>query len=157
VLFLFFNTDLVQSRIDLKGGSMAFINNYSAWIIGLMAEENRDGIQALIDRALAWERCSRAIFEYDKMTIVHFMRIIECTSRILFIIKGEVAKPKQKAKILGVVMDMKLRFKRHMAKAATKGLIAAICLRRLKMLSLYMARQLFMVAMALAMDYASII
>ena len=59
-----------------------------------MAEENRDGIQALIDRVLVWERCSRAIFEYDKMTIVHFTRIIECTSRIPFMIKGEVVKPK---------------------------------------------------------------
>ena len=54
-------------------------------------------------------------------------------------------------------MDAKLRFKKHMAKAATKGLMAAICLRRLKMLSLYMARQLFVATMALAMDYASVI
>ena len=94
VLFLFFNADLVQSRIDSKGGSMAFVDDYSAWVTGPMAEENRDGIQALIDRILAWERCSRATFECDKTTIVHFIRIIECTSRIPFMIKGEVVKPK---------------------------------------------------------------
>jgi hypothetical protein len=53
VLFLFFNADLVQSRIDSKGGSMAFVDDYSAWVTGPTAEENRDGIQAI--RALAWE------------------------------------------------------------------------------------------------------
>lgn len=157
VLFLFFNADLVQSRIDSKGGSMAFVDDYSAWVTGPTAEENRDGIQALIDRALAWERCSGATFECDKTTIVHFTRVIERTSRIPFTIKGEVVKPKQKAKILGVVMDAKLRFKKHMAEAATKGLTAAMCLRRLKMLSPRTARQLFVATVAPAMDYASVV
>jgi hypothetical protein len=76
------------------------------------------------------------IFKYNKITIVHFMRVINHTSRILFIIKGDVIKPKQKAKILGVIIDAKLRFKKHTVKAATRGLAAAIYLRRLKMLSL---------------------
>lgn len=58
---------------------------------------------------------------------------------------------------MGVVMDAKLRFKKHMAEAATKGLMAAICLRRLKMLSPCIARQLFVATMAPAMDYASVI
>jgi hypothetical protein len=57
VLFLFLNADLVQSRIDSKGGSTAFVD------AGPTAEENRDGIQAIIDRALAWKRCSGATFE----------------------------------------------------------------------------------------------
>jgi hypothetical protein len=56
-------------------------------------------------------------------------------------------KPKLEAKILGVIMDARLRFKKHMAEAATKGLTAAtkgltaaMCLRRLKMLSPRTAR-----------------
>lgn len=95
----------MQSRIDSKGGSIAFVDDYSAWVTGPTAEANRDGIQTIIDRALAWERCSGATFECDKTTIVHFTRNIEPTSRIPFMIKREVVKPKQKAKILGVVMD----------------------------------------------------
>ncbi|KAF5719708.1 reverse transcriptase [Fusarium mundagurra] len=87
------------------------------------------------DRALAWERRSGATFECDKTTIVHFTRVIDRTSRIPFTIKGDVINPKRKAKILGVIMDAKLRFKKHMAEAATRGLVAAMCLRRLKMLS----------------------
>ncbi|OBS15231.1 hypothetical protein FPOA_13909 [Fusarium poae] len=34
VLFLFFNADLVQRKIDSKGGLIAFIDDYSAWVTG---------------------------------------------------------------------------------------------------------------------------
>jgi hypothetical protein len=40
VLFLFFNADLVQRKIDAKGGSIAFIDDYSAWVTGPTAEAN---------------------------------------------------------------------------------------------------------------------
>ncbi|KAF4415370.1 reverse transcriptase [Fusarium acutatum] len=78
-------------------------------------------------------------------------------SRIPFTIKGDVIKPKRKAKILGVIMDAGLRFKKHIAEAATRGLTAAICLRRLRMLSPRTARQLFTATVAPAMDYASVV
>jgi hypothetical protein len=52
VLFLFFNADLVQRRIDSSGGSMAFVDDYTAWVIGSIAEVNREGIQVIIDKAL---------------------------------------------------------------------------------------------------------
>jgi hypothetical protein len=96
-------------------------------------------------------------FKYNKITIVHFIRVINYTSCIPFIIKGDIIKPKQKAKILGVIIDAKLRFKKHIVKAATRGLAAAICLRRLKMLSLQTARQLFTATITPTMDYTSII
>ncbi|KAL9575787.1 hypothetical protein ACKAV7_000029 [Fusarium commune] len=133
MLFLFFNADLMQSKIDSKGGSIAFINNYSTWVTGTT------------------ERRSRATFEYDKTTVVHFTRATERTSHMPFIIKGEEVKPKQEA------IDTKLRLKEHIASAASKGLSAAICLRRLKMLSPCTARQLLVATIALAMDYASVV
>ncbi|RKK97848.1 hypothetical protein BFJ70_g17589, partial [Fusarium oxysporum] len=157
ILFLFFNADLVQSRIDSNGGSIAFVDDYSAWVTDPTAEDNREGIQAIIDRALDWERRSGATFECDKTTIVHFTRVIDRTSRIPFTIKGGVIKPKRKAKILGVIMDAGLRFKKHMAEAATRGLTAAMCLRRLRMLSPRKVRQLFTATVAPAMDYASVV
>ncbi|KAF4971249.1 hypothetical protein FSARC_1871 [Fusarium sarcochroum] len=142
ILFLFFNADQVQSNIDANGGSIAFVDDYSAWVTGPTAEDNREGIQAIIDRALAWERCSEATFECDKTAIFHFTCVIGRTSRIPFTMKGEVVKPKQKVKLLGVIMDTKLRFKKHMAEVAARGLSAAMCLRRLKMLSPRTTRQL---------------
>ncbi|KAK4068648.1 hypothetical protein Purlil1_13765 [Purpureocillium lilacinum] len=72
-----------------------------------------------------------------------------------FWIKGAEVKPKASAKILGVIMDSGLRYQKHMARAAEKGLTAAMNLRRLKLLSPRVARQLFMATVAPAMDYAS--
>ena len=157
ISFLFFNADLVQRRISARGGSIAFVDDYSAWVTGLTADANREGIQSIIDEALEWERRSGATFEADKTTVVHFTRNTERNNDRPFFIKGKEVKPKESAKILGVVMDAGLRYKEHMARAAAKGLNAAMCLRRLKMLSPRTARQLFTATVAPVMDYASIV
>ncbi|KZL81062.1 reverse transcriptase, partial [Colletotrichum incanum] len=34
ILFLFFNADLVQRRIDSNGGAMAFVDDFTAWVTG---------------------------------------------------------------------------------------------------------------------------
>ncbi|KAG6996291.1 RNA-directed DNA polymerase from mobile element jockey [Fusarium oxysporum f. sp. conglutinans] len=107
VPFLFFNADLVQCKIDTKGGSIAFIDDYSAWVTGPTAEANR----AII--------------------------------------------PERSGKILGLMMDPELRYEEHIKEAATRGLRAAMCLRRLKMLMPRTARQLFVATVAPTMDYAS--
>jgi ribonuclease HI len=155
ILFLFFNADLVQHKINAAGGSIAFVDDYTAWVTGPTAESNRPGIQAIIDRALDWERRSGATLESEKTAIVHFTRNIDRVSSTLFTIRGKMVKPKDSAKILGVVMDSQLRFEEHIASAATKGLTAAMALRRLKMISPQTARQLFIATVAPATDYAS--
>jgi hypothetical protein len=70
-------------------------------------------------------------------------------------IKGKAIPPISEAKILGVVMDSGLRYKKHIARTVTKGLSAALALKRLKMLSPSTARQLFNATVAPVMDYAS--
>jgi hypothetical protein len=155
VLFLFFNAVLVQCKTDAKGGSIAFIDDYSAWVTGPTAEANRVGILAVIDRALEWERRGGAIFEEDKTVIIHSTRHPERTDESPYTIKGQAIIPKASGKILGLVMDSELRYEEHMAKAATRGLRAAMCLRRLKMLTPRAARQLFVATVAPTMDYAS--
>ena len=134
---------------------MAFVDDYTAWVTGPSADANREGIQAIIDRAMDWEKRSGATFEGEKTTVMHFTRNVNRTNAVPFIIKGETVTPKQTAKILGVVMDTELRYKQHMANAATKGLVAAMALRRLRMVSPSTARQLFAATVAPVMDYAS--
>ncbi|KAM4061945.1 reverse transcriptase [Hirsutella rhossiliensis] len=126
---LFFNADLVQTKISTSGGSIAFVDDYSAW-------SNRDGIQSIIDRALEWEKRSGATFEGDKTTIIHFTRMAERSSSSPFVIKGRTIWPQENAKVLG-------------------GLETAMQLKRLRGLSPRVARQLFTAAVAPAMDYAS--
>jgi hypothetical protein len=52
-------------------------------------------------------------------------------------------------------MDARLKYKEHIARAASKGLEAAMELRRLRGLSLVTARQLFILTVAPVIDYAS--
>jgi hypothetical protein len=48
ILFLFFNADLVQQRIDQNGGAVAFVDDYTAWMVGTTAAENQDRLQAIV-------------------------------------------------------------------------------------------------------------
>ncbi|KAK1461393.1 hypothetical protein CTAM01_17121 [Colletotrichum tamarilloi] len=156
VLFLFFNADLVQHQIDENGGALAFVDDYTAWVTGRSREANCEGIQNIIDRALKWERRSGATFETDKTAIIHFTRNWRLPpDSTSFVIKGDTVRPKDHVKVLGVTMDTKLRFEKHIADATTKGLEAVLRLRRLKGLSPATARQLFVAAVAPTMDYAS--
>jgi hypothetical protein len=72
---LFFNADLVQRGLNRDRRSMAFVDDYNAWVTGPSAEANREGIQATIDQAMDWERRSGATFEGEKTVIIHFTRI----------------------------------------------------------------------------------
>jgi hypothetical protein len=63
--------------------------------------------------------------------------------------------PRDHIKILGVLIDIRLKYKEYIARAASKGLEAAIELRRLRGLTLATARQLFTSTVALVIDYAS--
>jgi hypothetical protein len=155
ILFLFFNADLVQSQNSPSGGSMAFVDDYTAWVTGDSAAANHRGIESLIDRATAWEKRSGATFEGEKTTIIHFTRNPGRADDRPFTIKGAQVIPKDTAKILGVIMDSQLRFKQHIANAATKGLKAAMALRRLTAVTPATARQLFTATVAPVVDYAS--
>jgi hypothetical protein len=157
ILFLFFNADLVQQNINNNGGSIAFVDDYTAWVTGQSAETNCNGIQQIIDRAVQWEKRSGATFESTKTALVHFTRTASRLGSALasVIVKGETIAPRPTAKILGVILDSELRYKSHIARTATKGLKAALALKRLRMLSPSTARQLFSATIAPVSDYAS--
>jgi ribonuclease HI len=156
ILFLFFNADLVQQEINKKVGSVAFVDDYTAWVTGPTSEANHEGIQAIIDRALDWERRSGATFEADKTAIIHFSRkASRVDNSVPFQIKGETVQPSDQVRILGVAMDSELRFRPHIARAASKALKAVMALKQLKGLSTGVARQLFTAMVAPVMDYAS--
>ncbi|PNH26385.1 hypothetical protein VD0002_g6637 [Verticillium dahliae] len=155
ILFLFFNADLVQRKIDCYGGAIAFVDDFTAWVAGPTTQDNRTWIKTIIEEALAWERRSGATFEADKTVVIHFTRWAKRADSEPFTIKGQTVEPKQHVKILGVIMDIGLRYKEHIARAATKGLEAAMELKRLRGLTPATARQLFTATVAPVVDYAS--
>ena len=157
ILFLFFNADLVQKRYR-KGGSMAFVDDYTAWIVGDSAEENTRLIQNDILPVLeTWEKESGAIFESSKTAFIHFTRNKgqERDSDKPLTFKGEEIAPQQEVKLLGLIMDKELRFRTHVAAKAAKAFKAALALKRLKGLRPSSIRQLFSATVAPVMDYAS--
>ena len=155
ILFLFFNADLVQQRIDCYGGAIAFVDDFTAWVTGPTAESNREGIKEIIKKTLDWERRSGASFETEKTAIIHFTRKAHKSDSEPFTIRGQLVRPKTQVKILGMIMDAGLKYKEHIAQAATKGLNAAMELQRLRGLTPRTARQLFTATVAPVVDYAS--
>ncbi|KAG9193926.1 hypothetical protein G6011_03961 [Alternaria panax] len=119
------------------------------------AQSNREGINAIIRDALDWERRSGATFEAEKTAVIHFTRKAYKSATEPFVIKGQSVSPKDHVKILGVLMDARLKYHKHIARAAAKGLEAALELRRLRGLSPTVARQLFTATVAPTVDYAS--
>jgi hypothetical protein len=112
-------------------------------------------LSTAIRDALEWERRSGATFEAEKTAVIHFTRKAYKSSSQPFVIKGQSVSPKDHVKILGVVMDTRLKYHEHIARAAAKGLEAALELRKLRGLSPTVARQLFTATVAPTVDYAS--
>ncbi|KAL9561366.1 hypothetical protein ACKAV7_014721 [Fusarium commune] len=131
------------------------ISDITAWVTGPTAESNRDGIRKIIRKALDWEKRSGATFETEKTAIIHFTRKEYKSDEEPFAIRGQLVRPKTQVKVLGMIMDAGLKYKEHIARAAAKGLNAAMELQRLRGLTPRTARQLFAATVAPVVDYAS--
>jgi Reverse transcriptase (RNA-dependent DNA polymerase) len=102
ILFLFFNADLVQYKISNKGGAVAFVDDYTAWVTGSSAEANYRSIQAIVDRAVQWERRSGATFESSKTAFIHFTRTATRLSVAPIRVKNKEVFPQGEICLLGV-------------------------------------------------------
>ena len=112
-----------------KEGVIAFVNNYTVWVVGESAEANIISLKKVINHALVWESCSGATFKGKKTALVHFIRNPRLRSDKPLNIKNIDIPPQNEIKILGVVMDSKLRYKSYVKKISSKGLKAALALK----------------------------
>lgn len=72
ILYVFFNADLVTSKLNKNEGAMAFIDDYTAWVVGDTAEQNRVKLQTTtVPRACRWAKASGATFQPKKTAIIH--------------------------------------------------------------------------------------
>lgn len=127
----------------------------TVWVIGPTAQSNMEGVEAVINEVLDCERRSGATFEAEKTAIIQFTPKTRKSDHGPFNIKGQTVVPKNDVKILGVLMDIRLKYKEHIARASSKGLEAAMELRQLQGLSPATARQLFTLTVAPVVDHAS--
>lgn len=89
ILFLFFNAGLVQRKITWNGGSIAFVDDFTAWAASLTAKDNLETIESIISTALDWEGRSVATFEAEKTAIIHFSKSAYKNDPEPFIVKGK--------------------------------------------------------------------
>jgi Reverse transcriptase (RNA-dependent DNA polymerase)/Endonuclease-reverse transcriptase len=156
ISFLFFNADLVSSKLNRNEGAIAFVDDYTAWVVGESSEENTRKLQrTIVERAERWARASGASFEAEKTAFVHLTRNSSKLSTAPLTIDGKEVVPQGEVKILGVLVDQQLRFKGHLARIGKRGLKAALELKRIKGLSPRTARTLFTAKVTPVIDYAS--
>jgi hypothetical protein len=75
LLYIFYNADLVEHRIDGKGGALGFVDDFNAWVVGKDEEQNTRAIQeSILPHAERWAKQSGAMFEADKTSLIHFTR-----------------------------------------------------------------------------------
>ena len=68
-------------------------------------------------------------------SLIHFTYSDPKVDRLPAVVKGQAVYPKDHVKILGVILDYKLKYRQHVAYAASKGLEAAMELKRPNSLS----------------------
>ena len=125
LLFSFFNANLVKRVINENWGSIAFVDDYSAWITGDSVEYNVTKLQTQIVNLLErWAATSGVIYHVDKSYMTYFTwkkkRLSAPGGEKSLVLKGVVIQPSPRLKLLGVVLDQRLQYQEHMSKAAKK-------------------------------------
>ena len=106
ILFLFFDADLVQIPITKKRGAIAFVDDFTAWVVRPSAGTNTHRLQSeLIPRVEEWERESGASFQLEKIAFTYFTRTkTRLEDRLPLMVKGAEVSDTLQVEILGVVL-----------------------------------------------------
>jgi len=140
-LYVYYNADLVEWKIDGNGGALDFVDDFNAWAVGSDAEQ--------------WSRRSGATFEADKTSLIHFTRrpVLNDPHNLRF---GDTEiTPSQSVKVLGVTLDTKLAMDEHISKVTIEGFKAFLSLQAIKGVRPTQMRQLLLSWVLLIIDYAA--
>jgi hypothetical protein len=75
LLYVYYNADLVEWKIDGNGGALGFVDDLNAWVVSSDAEQNTKVFQdTIVPHTEQWSRRSGATFEADKTSLIHFTR-----------------------------------------------------------------------------------
>ncbi|KAI2870635.1 hypothetical protein CBS76997_10189 [Aspergillus niger] len=75
ILFIFFNSNLVDRPVDCHGGASAFIDDYFRWRAGKSAEENLKKLQEEdIFRTEQWAKQTGSCFAAEKAELIRSTR-----------------------------------------------------------------------------------
>ena len=75
ILYLFFNSNLVQGVINKNKDSIAFIDDFTAWVVSPTIAKNLRKIKtAVIPHLKTWAQTSAAVFNSQKTVFTYFSR-----------------------------------------------------------------------------------
>lgn len=136
ILYLFFNATLIQSVINKNRGAIAFVDDFSAWVTGPSIKENEERLQErIIPHVQRWANESGSVFQAKKTMMTHFTRHKKKLKKESVapgvLMNGTTIKSSKNIKILGVILDQRLRYTEHVARARDKGIKAVLALKRL--------------------------
>jgi ribonuclease HI len=157
ILYIFYNANLVEQKINTRKGSVGFIDDFTAWVTGDTAEANtRELQQTIIPKAEDWARKSGATFETDKTGFIHFSKQPgKLSNRPGLVFNGTQIKDTEAVKILGVILDQKLAMDAHVERVTTAATIKCLALARLKGLRPKQLRELYRSIVVPTTDYAA--
>jgi len=157
ILYVFYNANLVESKKDKQGGLIGFIDDFTAWRTGADCLETTDRLQAeVVQPAAQWSDESGATFEASKTSFIHFERRPATTDwkPALHFLNSEV-EPQTTIKILGVVLDSRLRMTAHTDKIITTATKKCLAIGRLRGIRPKQMRQLHRAVIDTTTDYAA--
>jgi hypothetical protein len=98
---------------------------------------------------------SKAIFEADKTSFIHFTRRAEKDDTRVLQFGDTTILPQGSVKVLGVTLDKKLAMNEHLSRVITKGITACFSLQAIKGTRPAQVRQLFRSCVLPIIDYAA--
>ena len=157
ILYIFYNAGLVESRVDRRGGSLGFVDDFTAWRTGRSYVETTARLPAeVLQPAARWSEESGATFEASKTGFIHFDRRPKDgePKPALHFFESEV-KAQDAIKILGVILDSKLNMTAHMDKIITTATKKCLAIGRLRGIRPKQMRQLHRTVVDTTTDYAA--
>lgn len=114
-------------------GSIGFVDDFNAWVVGADEEETTAAIETtILPHTKRWARQSGATFEADKTSLIHFTKRAGADDTRAVQFNGTAILPQRSVKVLGVTLDKKLAMDEHLSRVINKVLERAYRSRRSK-------------------------
>lgn len=147
----------MEGTIGAEGGSLGFVDDFTAWRTGADCVETTRKLRLqVLQPAARWARESGATFEANKTGLIHFKyRPSDEDRRPSLRFLGTEIEPQDKIKVLGVILDAKLRMAAHIEKIIERATKKCLAIGRLRGVRPKQVRQLYRTVINATTDYAA--
>ena len=160
ILFLIYAQDIHPViKIKYDTDSMSFVDDVGIYVINKTIQENCHQLIKILKTLFNWAADNGVKFDDDKSELIHFDCAKKGSEEPITLPNGTILLPKQHVKYLGIWLDRKLNFKKHVdvrIANATRALYAIIRLMHSEYgLKPNAARQLYLACITPISDYGS--